>query len=304
MRNAEQVEIVSHLQEYIEQHICEDITLHCLAEQAGYSPWHVAKLFKELTGSSPFNYIRMLRLSKAALKLRDEDKKVIDVALDFVFDSHEGFTRAFKRQFGITPKGYQKNTPPIPLFKPWPIRDSYALESCHNDNIPDSGSFSTVLLNFPVRKMILKRGKNATDYFAYSDEVGCDVWGILVSIKEALYEPVGMWLPKNFQPKGTSVYAQGVEVPFDYDGIIPDGFEAIDLPACQMLLFQGEPYEDIDFNSAILSLMRTIDQYNPALSGCAWAYDNAPRIQLEPQGYRGYMEARPVILKSISTTDS
>lgn len=297
MHNAERIKIVSHLQEYIEQHIGEDITLHCLAEQAGYSPWHVAKLFKELTGNSPFDYIRMLRLSHAALKLRDENKKVIDVALDFVFDSHEGFTRAFKRQFGITPKDYQKNTPPLPLFKPWSILDSYAFENRHSEDIPDTDSFSTVLLNFPQRKMILRRGKNATDYFEYSDETGCDVWGILVSIKEALYEPVGMWLPENLRPQGTSVYAQGVEVPFDYSGVIPDGFEAIDLPACQMLMFQGEPYEDIDFNKAILSLMRTIDQYNPALSGCEWARDNTPRIQLEPQGYRGYMEARPVVQK-------
>lgn len=300
MYHDEQIKIITHLQEYIEQHINEDITLHDLASQAGYSPWHIAKVFKELTGKSPFDYIRMLRLSNAALVLRDEEKKVIDVALDFVFDSHEGFTRAFKRQFGITPKSYQTHTPPLPLFKPWPIRDQHIYENYKDEEWADTATFSTVLLSFPTRKMILKRGRKAQDYFAYSNEVNCDIWGILISIKEALYEPVGMWLPDNLRPEGTSTYAQGVEVPADYNGIIPEGFEVIDLPACQMLMFQGEPYQETDFNQAILSLMRSIDRYNPALLECEWAYEQAPCIQLEPQGYRGYMEARPVIQKSIN----
>jgi len=41
---------------------------------------------------------------------------------------------------------------------------------------------------------------------------------------------------------GTSEYVQGVEVPVDYDGIIPDGFDVIELPAAKYLMFQGEPF--------------------------------------------------------------
>jgi len=92
------------MQDYIEEHLTDPITLHMLANAAGYSPWHSARLFKELTGKAPFDYIRALRLSQAAVRLRDEDVKVVDVAFDFVFDSHEGFTRAFSREFGMTPK--------------------------------------------------------------------------------------------------------------------------------------------------------------------------------------------------------
>ena len=295
MSNADHVTIISNLQEYIERSIEEDITLHSLAQQAGYSPWHTAKLFKEFTGKSPFEYIRMLRLSKAALMLRDSNKKVIDVALDFVFDSHEGFTRAFKRQFGISPKDYQKSAPPIQLFRPYPVVDYYTYENRNTeDSLYIADTFSTEILNFPSRKMVLRRGKKAKDYFEYVHEIDCDVWGILISIKEALYEPVGMWLPKNLRPGGTSFYAQGVEVPADYNGVIPKGFEVIDLPACQMLMFQGEPFEDAEFDKAIVALINAIEGYDPALSDCRWADELAPRIQLEPQGYRGYMEARPV----------
>lgn len=55
----------------------------------------------------------------------------------------------------------------------------------------------------PARKVILKRGKTATGYFEYSEEVGCDIWGIISSVKEALYEPIGMWMPDNLRPEGT-----------------------------------------------------------------------------------------------------
>jgi len=99
----------------------------------------------------------------------------------------------------------------------------------------------------PARKLLLLRSQQAKDYFAYCDEVGCDVWGMLSSVKEALYEPVGLWLPKNLIPEGTSVYVQGVELPLDYNKAVPEGYELIELPPCKMMIFQGASYDDEDF---------------------------------------------------------
>ncbi len=150
------------------------------------------------------------------------------------------------------------------------------------------------VIDRPERKLILKRGTHAKDYFEYCEEVDCDIWGLLCSVKEALYEPIGMWLPSRFRPKGTSYYAQGVEVPSDYTGVVPEGLEMIDLPPCQMMVFQGQPFENEDFCEAIMELSDVMDSYNPEIYGFAWADEDAPRFQLEPQGYRGYIEARPV----------
>jgi len=146
----------------------------------------------------------------------------------------------------------------------------------------------------PERKLIMKRGIKATHYFEYCDEVGCDVWGILVSIKEAIYEPAGMWLPNSLITPGTSKYIQGVEVPNNYSGEIPDGFEIINLKPCKMMVFQGEPFDDEKFGDAIEELWDVMKKYNPQHYGFEWADEDAPRFQLEPQGYRGYIEARPV----------
>lgn len=153
----------------------------------------------------------------------------------------------------------------------------------------------TQVIERPKRKAIIKRGIKARDYFAYCEETGCDVWGILASVKEALYEPIGMWLPKKLIKPGTSEYVQGVEVALDYDNDIPEGFEIIELEPCKIMIFQGEPFEDEDFEEAIMDVMRSIKKYKPDLYGFKWADDLNPRFQMEPQGYRGYIEGRPVI---------
>ena len=297
MDNWEKINAVQRMQDFIEEHLNVPITLYMLANAAGYSPWHSARIFKELMGKSPFEYIRVLRLSRAALILRDKDVRVVDVAFDFVFDSHEGFTRAFSKQFGITPHNYIRKTPPINLFMPSRIRSYYLTLQKGVDNMPENSNVNTVFVQVverPQRGLILKRGIKATHYFEYCEEVGCEVWGILTSIKEAIHEPVGMWLPKNLQKPGTSIYVQGVEVPVDYKGEIPEGFEFIELKPCKLMVFQGQPFEDEKFEASIEELWDVMKKYNPEIYGFSWADEDAPRIQLAPMGYRGYIEARPV----------
>ncbi|OFZ81401.1 MAG: transcriptional regulator [Bdellovibrionales bacterium RIFOXYD1_FULL_53_11] len=283
---------VQRMQDYIERHITEPITLIQLARVAGYSPWYSARAFKDLTGTSPFEYIRCLRLSKAALKLSGENTKVIDVAFDFVFDSHEGFTRAFSKYFGITPKEFRKRKPRLGVFIPRRIEKL----SSNGDKIM-SRKTNTVFIQVidrPARKLILKRGIKATHYFEYCEEVSCDIWGVLGGVKDALYEPVGMWLPSNLVKPGTSIYAQGVEVPMSYSRSLPEGCDLIELPPCKFMIFQGQQYKDEDFEEEILELREVIASYNPEISGFQWADSDGPRFQLEPVGYRGYIEGRPV----------
>lgn len=297
MESWEKIKAVQRMQDYIEEHITDFISLHMLADEARYSPWHSTRIFKELTGKSPFEYIRALRLSRAALRLRDQDTRVIDVAFDFVFDSHEGFTRAFTRQFGLAPRDYSKSTLPLKLFMPNPIRDYYLTLQKGEIKMSENQTVKPVFVQVierPARKLILKRGIKASHYFEYCEEVGCDVWGVLSSIKEAIYEPIGMWMPENMRKPCTSVYAQGVEVALDYTGEVPKGFELIDLPPCKMMIFQGQPYDDEKFQEAIEDLWEVMKGYNPELYGFKWADEDGPRFQLAPMGYRGYIEARPV----------
>jgi len=297
MNLQENIEAVHRMQDCIDTHLKERITLRMLAEAAGYSPWHAAKMFKELTGKTPFDYIRTMRLSRAAVRLREEEIKVIDVAFDFLFDSHEGFTRAFSKHFGITPKNYSLHKPLMRFFIPEDVREKYyrlrkGEGMKKEDSIPNT--IFVQVVKRQERKLILKRGVKAKDYYEYCEEVGCEVWDVLTGIKQASYEPMGMWLPENLRKPGTSEYCQGVEVPLTYAEPPPEGFEMITLPACMMMIFQGQPYDDENFEQAISDLWGAMKHYKPEIYGFRWADEDGPRFQLEPQGYRGYIEGRPV----------
>ncbi|MEQ8176095.1 MAG: AraC family transcriptional regulator [Syntrophomonadaceae bacterium] len=297
MENWENIDAVQRAQDYIAGHIGEPITLYMLSRAAGYSPWHTSRIFKEYTGKTPLEYIRLLRLSRAAIELWDEKKRVIDVALDFAFNSHEGFTRAFSDQFGVTPHHYRRNTPMIPLFMPNGVHTRYLYMMKGAIKMKEKANPNTVFVQVvdrPARKLILKRGVKADNYFDYCGEVGCDIWGELCSIKQALYEPIGMWLPENLRKPGTSEYAQGVEVPLDYAGELPEGYEIIELSPYMVMVFQGPPFKDEEFEEAITDLWQLMKTYNPELYGFQWADLDGPRFQLAPVGERGYIEARPV----------
>lgn len=291
---------VKRMQEYMDAHITQPITLKQLAQAAGYSPYYSAHLFREMTGKAPFDYLRQLRLSRAAVRLRDGQERVLDVALDFAFDSHEGFTRAFSKTFGLSPKRYRDGSAQIRLFMPSYVTAESLNRKCYKEGTKVSNEkLSPVFIQVmerPRRKLLLKRGKKATEYFEYCGEVGCDLWDVLCGVKEALYEPVGMWLPEKLIKEGTSKYIQGVEVPLDYAGDVPQGCEVIELEPCKVMVFQGAPYDDEEYGTEVGKVMEYIDGFDPTIYGYAWADEDAPRFQLAPMGYRGYIEARPVRL--------
>ena len=145
----------------------------------------------------------------------------------------------------------------------------------------------------PARKVLIKRGVRAEEYFAYCEEVGCDVWGVLTSMDSLCGEPVCLWLKPPYQKPGTSSYVQGVEVPADHVGPVPEGFDVLDLPEAEYLVFQGEHFREEDYAQAILAVEQAMDRYDPSFIGYRWD-EGAPRIQLEPRGERGYIELRAV----------
>lgn len=283
----EQIEAVQSMQEYIEQNLYSEITLADLSKASHFSPWYSHRLFTQYLNMTPSAYIRKLRLSKSALKLRDEKVKILDVALEVGYCSVDGYQRAFYREFGCNPKEYARSPVPIGLFKPYGIK--YSVLRKENKTMSNTKNVFIQVIEKPERKVIIKRGLTAKDYWTYCNEVGCDVWGLLTSIKSIGGEPVCMWLTSKYKKPDTSEYVQGVEVFVDYDGVVPEGFDVITLPKCKYLMFQGEPFEEADFGTAIEQIWNAIEKYDPSVIGYKWNTDE-PRIQLEPIGTRGYIE--------------
>lgn len=286
--------------DYIGKHLHEQITLNDIARQVGYSKFQTSRIFKKETGICLFEYIRRERLLGSSFVLRNRNKRVIDVALDFMFDSHEGFTRAFTSCFGINPKKFSAHPEPDGWLIPHYYFDRHNKKTEEISMENKTYVIFTQIMERPARKLILFRAKKATHYVEYCEEVGCGTpekpapWDILCGIKEALNEPIGVWLSECMRPEGTSVYAHAVEVPEDYSGKIPEGFDVIDLKPCKYLIFQGEPYDDEKYNEAIGELWEKIADFNPKVYGYEWDDEAAPKFQLAPMGWRGYIEGRPV----------
>ena len=81
----QQIEAVQRMQDYIEQNLAGEITPADLARAALFSPWYAYRLFRRHTGLTPADYIRRLRLSRSALRLRDEGCRITDVAFELGF---------------------------------------------------------------------------------------------------------------------------------------------------------------------------------------------------------------------------
>lgn len=286
----EHIEAVQRMQDYIRRNLDGDITMADLARAAMYSPWYSYRLFVQFLNMTPSVYIRRLRLSRSALTLRDRRVKIVDAAFDAGFESVDGYQRAFYREFGCNPYEYSLRPAPIYLFKPYGVKYGKMRRDVPMKEVKN---VFIQVVEKPTRKVIIKRGREARDYWTYCEEVGCDVWGLLSSMKSIGGEPVCLWLPPRYVKAGTSEYVQGAEVPADYAGEIPEGFDVIELPACQYIMFQGEPFKEADFGEAIQQVWSAIEKYDPQLIGYRWD-DANPNIQLEPIGARGYIELRPV----------
>lgn len=91
--------------EYIDSNIKENITPTQICNVVGYSVFHFSRIFALCTGMPMMEYIRKRKLSLAVSQILNGGK-VVDVAMEYGFSTHSGFTRAFEKQFGVSPKKY------------------------------------------------------------------------------------------------------------------------------------------------------------------------------------------------------
>jgi len=104
----DQAGIIRDLLVWLESHLDQPLSLDNVAAKAGYSKWHLQRMFKDVTTHAIGAYIRARRLSKAAVALRLTSRPILDIALQYRFDSQQTFTRAFKKQFTQTPAWYRR----------------------------------------------------------------------------------------------------------------------------------------------------------------------------------------------------
>jgi len=100
------IEILQEMLQYIDIHIKEEMNVEKLAERAGFSPYYFCRVFQCEVGTSIMEYVRNRRLVYAASEL-NSGRKIISIAVDYGFETHSGFSKAFRRFFGCPPEIYR-----------------------------------------------------------------------------------------------------------------------------------------------------------------------------------------------------
>jgi len=102
-------ESIQKVLDYIDDNLSDDLSTEELSKIAGLSPFYFQRLFARLVKRPVGEYIKMRRLAKVCETLEDKNKRILDIALEYGFNSHEHFTKTFKGAFGITPEEYRKS---------------------------------------------------------------------------------------------------------------------------------------------------------------------------------------------------
>jgi AraC family transcriptional regulator len=97
------VESLQRAIDYMEEHLLEELSIEDIAKQAHVSEFHFQRTFTILTDISVGEYLRRRRLTLAAQELSNTDSRILDIALKYGYDTPEAFSKAFRRQHGLTP---------------------------------------------------------------------------------------------------------------------------------------------------------------------------------------------------------
>ena len=95
--------IVTEIDRCIRQNASEELTLTYLAEKLGYSECYTSRKFREISGVPLREYLHQRKLAFALKELRDTEKGILEIALNYGLSSHEAFARAFKEAYGVSP---------------------------------------------------------------------------------------------------------------------------------------------------------------------------------------------------------
>lgn len=99
---------INRVIDYIESHLDDSLSLDTLASIACFSPYHFHRIFHAFQGEAPFRFIRRIRLERAAYLLDNRNISVTDLAMESGFQEASSFSKAFKEEFGLSPRNWKK----------------------------------------------------------------------------------------------------------------------------------------------------------------------------------------------------
>ncbi len=280
----------------------EALTLRALAAKLGYSDTHMTKQFHRITGLTLRRYLRARRLAFALIEVRDTERRLLDIAVDHGFSSHEAFTRAFRAEYGVTPAAYRQKPVAVALRTRINTFDRYAfgLEEIGMTHSP--GKINTYFTTIPAHKFLYIRNNVSNGYWDFwrhhAGIPGQDchtICGLLDSIPGKLDDlgrgdfssGAGHIMGYENSPEGGKFdcypiprfECYGARLPVDYAGPVPEQMRLIDVPEGEYLVFEHGPFDYDQENRSVEFAV------NAAVKAFDWA---ATPYEFDPSDGRMY----------------
>ncbi len=237
------MECIQSTIDYIEQHLREPLHAEELAGLAGFSLYHFYKIFQSQTGLPVMEYIRRRRLAYAAADMAST-RTLLDIALDYGFETHAGFTKAFRKTYGMSPEKYRMHATGY-------VPEKVDLAKLANYQLIGGMMMRPTFVIKPELKLAgyaletRVNGENMTDIPAFWQRYMAENWGhtlheVLQPVSHAEY---GACIMNNDQSEHFR-YVIGVEVE-NFNDVPEDLYQAV-VPAATYAVFTTPPANRAD----------------------------------------------------------
>ena len=289
--------IIDQIDVCIKNHSDEALTLQLLSQKLGYSEYYTSRKFREISGMQFRDYLRYRRLAFALKEVRDTDKGILEIAMDYGFSSNEAFTRAFKDAYGIAPSEYRKQPVPVVLrtiIKPF---DCYLLGIGGTDMTTTTEDVKVYFVTIPAHKFLHIRNYESIGYWDFWQKQAvipgqdCEtVCGLLDSIPNKLDDlggdeadaGSGQLMAFINEPTGRIcgwgiplAESYGVRLPADYNGPVPEQMLLMDVPEGEYIVFEHGPFDFETQNQSVEAKIEAImKEFDYTAAG--YALDTTP----------------------------
>ena len=288
--------IIEVIDESIRRRDDEALTLHSLAQRLGYSEFHMTKQFKAIIGMPLRTYLRTRRLAFALLEVRDTDRRLLHIALDYGFSSHEAFTRAFRAEYGRTPADYRRQPVAVVLRTRITPFDRYAFGMGEIGMIHSDNHINIYFTTIPAHKLLYIRNSVSNGYWDFWQHHGTipgedchTICGLLDSIPGKLDDMgsgdissgAGQIMAYEAAEDGATFdcypvprwECYGCRLPADYAGPVPEQMLLRDVAQGEYIVFEHSPF---DYEQENRSVEFAIDAAWKAFDWSASEYEFDP----------------------------
>lgn len=264
------VESIQRAINYIEDHLQEDLTMEVIAKQANASEFHFQRTFMILTDLSVGEYIRRRRLTLAAKEMTTTNCKVIDVAYKYGYDTPEAFSKAFRRQHGISPSEARKYVGKLTFYERLKIQVILKGAEPVKYNVIEREAFTVVGVK---KEFSFANGENLVGIPKMWDEANEN------GTSSKLFKA------NNGQIKGVLGVCAAIDnTQMDYwiaaerEGETPEGFSHLEIPASKWVVFE--------VNGAMPDAMQKVwkEIFSEWFPTSGYKHAGTPELEVYPDG--------------------